>query len=76
MKGGNAMAYTSINFKTKKALKEAVKNGEQITVYNPSGMFETVKNGIEHVEGPHYPKPHRWYAAVRMEDGIIKKVIS
>ena len=27
--------YTSINFKTKKALKEAIKAGERITIYQP-----------------------------------------
>ena len=27
------------------------------------------------VEGPHYPKPHKWYARVEAVDGIITKVI-
>ena len=68
------MAYVIRNFKTKKAFMEAVKNGEELSLYNPSGMFPTNQNGIEFVEGPHYPQPHRWYARVEMEDGIVKEV--
>jgi hypothetical protein len=65
--------YASVNFKTKKALKEAVANGEQISVYAP--MLGTPKvNGVEFLEGPWYPKPHTWYAQVEMKDGIIVKV--
>jgi hypothetical protein len=67
------MAYTTTNFKTKKALKEAVKAGEQIGVFNPSN-FTVNFNGTEYIEGPHYPEPHRWYAMVTIEDGFITKV--
>lgn len=42
--------------------------------YNPSGMFPVPANGSDVVEGPHYPKPHRWYAAVIVRDGIVVKV--
>lgn len=67
--------YTTINFKTKKALKEAVANGQKIGVYQvgPFGGNEP-RNGTVCVEGPHYPEPHRWYASVTLEDGIITKV--
>jgi len=68
------MAYTSVDFKTKKALKEAVVQGRKISIYNHSGIFPTKDNGIEFVEGPHYPKPHTWYAQVTMKDGVIVKV--
>ena len=68
------MAYAEINFKTKKALKEAVAEGKKITVYNPSGVVPTKKDGTEFLEGPWYPKPHTWYAKVEMEDGLIVKV--
>ena len=69
--------YTTKNFRTKKALKEAVASGEKVTVYQPNGdMFgkEPPKNGTVSVEGPHYPEPHRWYAQVTLTDGVVTKV--
>ena len=67
--------YTEINFKTKKALKEAVESGQKIRVYQP-GPFggNEPKNGTVCVEGPHYPEPHRWYASCTLEDGYVVKV--
>lgn len=67
--------YTYENFKTKKALKEAVANGEKIAIYQP-GPFggDDPKDGTFCVEGPHYPEPHRWYAEVEIKDGYIVKV--
>ena len=65
--------YTSINFKTKKAFKDAVASGQKITLYAP-GIGIPKHNGVEYVEGPHYPEPHRWYAEVVMKDGYVTKV--
>lgn len=67
--------YTTINFKTKKALKEAVANGQRVSVYQP-GPFggNEPSDGIVCVEGPHYPEPHRWYAECTLENGIVVKV--
>lgn len=65
--------YTNINFKTKKALKEAVAAGKEITVFSPC-MGTPKMNGVEFVEGPHYPEPHSWYAEVTMVNGRIVKV--
>jgi hypothetical protein len=65
--------YTDIDFKTKKALKEAVAAGKQVTYYQP-GLGETPQNGTIYVEGPHYPKPHTWYATCEVKDGAIVKV--
>lgn len=65
--------YTSRNFKTKKALKDAVLNGEEVTIYAP-GLGEPKRDGIEYISGPHYPLPHRWYAEVTMKDGKVIKV--
>ena len=67
------MAYTDRNFKTKKALKEAVAKGEQITVYSP-GPFPVTQNGTVSLEGPHYPEPHRWYASATVVNGIVTSV--
>ena len=67
--------YTTINFKTKKALKEAVKAGEKVTIFQP-GPFSTevAKQGTVYLEGPHYPAPHAWYATAVVKDGIIISV--
>lgn len=68
--------YTTRNFKSKKALKEAVAGGAQIGVYHPNNMFGTPDptEGTVSVEGPHYPEPHRWYARVTLKGGVIIKV--
>ena len=80
--------YVQPNFKTKKALKEAVKaynehavNGSNgpgsaaVHVFSP-GPFPAKANGSETVEGPHYPAAHTWYAQVVVVDGIVVKVKS
>lgn len=68
--------YTSKNFKTKKALKEAVAKGERITVYQPNNMFnvQPPENGRVTLEGPHSPQPHKWSAIAELKDGAIVKV--
>lgn len=67
--------YATKNFKTKKALKEAVANGETVTVYQP-GPFggNEPKNGTVCLEGPHFPEPHSWYAECTLQDGRVVKV--
>lgn len=69
------MSYTTKNFKTKKALKEALKNGDVLTCYNPGlGPNLAGFTGVVYLEGPHYPQPHRWYAKGQMKDGVLVKV--
>ena len=68
------MAYVDPDYKTKKAFKEAVKAGVEHRPYNPSGMFPPKTNGHETVEGPHYPKPHTWYASCWVDDGVVVSV--
>lgn len=67
--------YTSVNFPTKKALKEAVARGERITVFSP-GPFPCPSNGRVTIEGPQYPQPHRWYAGAEIKNGVIVKITS
>lgn len=82
------MAYTVINFKTKKALKEAVANWKEnaealmdirafppVRCYQP-GLGPDLSNytGKVALEGPHYPKPHTWYAQAELVDGVVVKV--
>lgn len=71
--------YTTTNFKSKKALKDAVAAGMQVGVYQPNDMFDNPQakpdfTGRVSVEGPHYPKPHSWYATVEIVNGVITKV--
>lgn len=68
------MAYVDPNYKTKKEFKDAVAAGREHRPYNPSGMFATKQDGTEFIEGPHYPQPHRWYAQVTVQNGVVVKV--
>jgi hypothetical protein len=65
--------YVSPDFKTKKALKEAVKDGQTVRAYSP-GPFPCPENGWLAVEGPHFPKAHSWYAQVFVEHYKVLKV--
>lgn len=69
--------YVNPNFKTKKSLREAIERGESITIFQP-GPFggNELRDGTVAVEGPHYPEPHRWYAKVRLEHGVVVEVIA
>lgn len=67
--------YTEKNFKTKKALKEAIAKGEKIGVFQPGPFASSAQTtGKVSLEGPHYPEPHRWYATAEIKDGIVVKV--
>ena len=69
------MSYTITNFRTKKALKDAVATGEVVECYQP-GLGPDLSNytGKVYLEGPHYPEAHRWYAQAWMENGVVVKV--
>ena len=73
------MAY----YKTKKALKGAFEEWKRLggddhradlQVYQPGPFGPHVKDGRTALEGPHYPKPHRWYADVEVKNGHIVKI--
>ena len=68
------MAYVDPDYRTKREFKAAVQAGTVHRTYNPSGMFPVTQNGSDVVEGPHYPKPHAWYASVEVKDGAVVKV--
>lgn len=65
--------YTVTNYKTKKALKQAVADGNPVRVYQ-AGPYGCPDDGEVSIEGPHYPEPHRWYARATLVDGLIVKV--
>ena len=67
------MAYTNTNYPTKKALKEALKRGDKVGVWSP-GPYPVKDNGTVYIEGPQYPKPHRWYASCTIKNGILTAV--
>lgn len=67
------MAYVDPNFRTKKALKEALARGDSVAVYQP-GLGEVPDDGTVSLEGPHYPEAHRWWASGTMKDGRLVKV--
>ena len=65
--------YTVKNYKTKKAIREAVQAGERGAVYQPGGLVPVV-SGKNAVEGPHYPDAHTWYASAGIADGVIVSI--
>jgi hypothetical protein len=67
------MAYAWPNFKSKAALKRALKAGETVSVYQP-GYGTVPHNGTICLEGPHYPKPHTWYGTGTIVEGVLTKV--
>ena len=70
--------YVQPNLKTKRALREAVAAGREVTVFQPGGFFQGPRtDGVRDVsvEGPHFPAPHTWYARVRVQDGRVVKVL-
>ena len=70
------MAYVTPNFLTKKEFKAAWRRGDTIIVFNPGlgGEIKDTHNGGVTVEGPHFPRPHTWYARVQIRDGRIIKI--
>ena len=68
--------YTTTNFKTKKAMREAFKSGTPVEVLQEGGFFPGKTDGRVSIEGPHLPAPHTWYASVEIADSVIVKVIS
>lgn len=67
------MSYVSPNYRTKKELKQALANGEIVTVYN-HGLGNVPTDGPVFLEGPHYPKPHTWYAQGVVRCGVLVSV--
>ncbi len=68
------MTYVDPNFKTKKALREAIRDGLSVNVYEP-GLGDIPENGTVYLEGPHAPAMHTWYAVGTMKDHNLVKVV-
>lgn len=63
------MAYVNPNFKTKKALREAVLKGDKVTVFQVGPWGGKLGDGVHSIEGPH--KYHTWYARVTVKEGRV-----
>ena len=66
------MAYSIINHRTKKALREAVAMHD-VAVYQPGPFGPDVRDGSTVIEGPHFPEAHRFYAGVTVKNGAIPR---
>lgn len=72
--------YVYPNFKSKKALKDAIAEGKTVrfegqSMCSPTPDYSTFTGKILDLMGPHYPEPHKWYANVILENGKVIKVI-
>lgn len=73
-------AYANHNFKTKKALKEAVADYHNVPGLavrcHQAGLGPDLSNytGRIALSGPHYPKAHTWWTECEMVNGIVVKV--
>lgn len=65
--------YTTKDYTSKAAIKKDLAAGVKITCYAP-GLGEVPENGTVYLEGPHYPKPHRWYGVGKMENGFLVSI--
>lgn len=68
------MTYTVFNYPTAKALRQDFTEGVRIQIKEPA-LFPAIKTGTVYLEGPHYPKPHKWYLTVEVTDGFITKIL-
>lgn len=66
------MAYLYPERKTKKEYISMIKAGERITCREntPQGQVP-VNDGDTVFEGPHYPKPHKYYGRVWVREGRV-----
>jgi hypothetical protein len=69
-------AYLYPDLKSKKAYKDAIAAGRTVTASEntPCGSCP-VSNGTVAFEGPHYPKPHKFYGRVTVVDGKVTKIV-
>ena len=67
--------YLYPEMKSKKAYKDALKEGRFITGSQPGPFGKgTEQDGTFGFEGPHYPKPHRYYGSVTIKNGQVVSV--
>lgn len=75
LNGGFVMAYIDSNPKSKAQVKRDIVAGKKMRVFDPGiGLEDIPNNGYADVCGPHFPKPHRWYGRVKIENGFITSI--
>ncbi len=58
------------------AVKEAIAAGQTVEAFQPGPFGDNpTRDGEAAIEGPHYPKPHTWYARVLLKGGVVVKVL-
>ncbi len=67
------MTYANPNTKTLKDLQTAIEVGYPCSVFEP-GLGTVPLNGKVHLEGPHAPRPHKWYGVGVVKDGKLISV--
>lgn len=67
------MAYVRPNVRSKKDLIQVIKEDRITEVFQP-GLGTIPTDGTVHLEGPHYPEPHKWYATGTMKNGKLVSV--
>jgi hypothetical protein len=65
------VATTVTDYPSKATLRRALAAGETVRCYQPGGYFPSETDGTVYFEGPHYPRPHTWYAQATLRDGVI-----
>jgi hypothetical protein len=63
--------YTVKNYRSKKAIREALAEGVEVKVFQPGPFGPSVPDGRHTLEGPHYPEPHRFYGVAEVKDGLL-----
>lgn len=72
---GHAMTYLTINFKTKKAAQDALREGMVLKVWQPGPFAAAVpQNGTAFIEGPWAPERQTWYGQATLQDGVVKRL--
>lgn len=69
------MDYLYPNLSSKKAFKEALERGETIIAkqLTPFGDI-LIQNETVAFEGPHFPKPHKFYGNAVVKEGKVIKI--
>jgi hypothetical protein len=64
--------YTRTDFRTKKEVKQALLSGRLIACIRlqPNGDRPITDDEVN-LSGPHYPRPHTWYANGECRDGYL-----
>ena len=66
--------YTDTDYKSRKAVVADVAAGKKVYCYQPGPFGPAARDGSCGLEGPHYPKPHSWYASAVLKDGYIVEI--